>query len=238
MSKYTTGEAAKMCGVSVRTVQYYDSRGILAPTEISEGGRRLYSQGDITRLKVICALRDMGISINAIAGILEEERPGDVIGLILSEQAKALREEISERQAQLENVERMQQMAEMWPEFSVESINDIAHIMENRKKLRRTRMIMGVTAGIAGVVQWGSFIYWIVTGNWRLFAVGYPLVILWCIWLVRFYFKRVSYICPKCHGVFKPGVKEFLFAKHTFATRKLTCKCCGHHGYCVETADE
>ena len=26
MSKYTTGEIAKLCGVSVRTVQYYDDR--------------------------------------------------------------------------------------------------------------------------------------------------------------------------------------------------------------------
>ena len=31
MSKYTTGEIAKLCGVSVRTVQYYDERGILTP---------------------------------------------------------------------------------------------------------------------------------------------------------------------------------------------------------------
>lgn len=31
MSKYTTGEIAKLCGVSVRTVQYYDERGILIP---------------------------------------------------------------------------------------------------------------------------------------------------------------------------------------------------------------
>ena len=41
MSKYTTGEIAKLCGVTVRTVQYYDTRGILIPSELSEGGRRL-----------------------------------------------------------------------------------------------------------------------------------------------------------------------------------------------------
>ena len=29
MQKYTTGEVAKLCGVSVRTVQYYDNRGIV-----------------------------------------------------------------------------------------------------------------------------------------------------------------------------------------------------------------
>ena len=37
MSKYTTGELAKLCNVTVRTVQYYDKRGILIPTELSEG---------------------------------------------------------------------------------------------------------------------------------------------------------------------------------------------------------
>ena len=60
MSKYTTGEIAKLCGVTVRTVQYYDTRGILVPTELSEGGRRLYSEDDLKRMKVICFLRDLG----------------------------------------------------------------------------------------------------------------------------------------------------------------------------------
>ena len=49
MSKYTTGEIAKLCGVSVRTVQYYDTRNILVPSELSEGGRRLYSEEDVKR---------------------------------------------------------------------------------------------------------------------------------------------------------------------------------------------
>ena len=48
MSKYTTGELAKLCNVTVRTVQYYDSRGILVPSGLSEGGRRLYSEDDLT----------------------------------------------------------------------------------------------------------------------------------------------------------------------------------------------
>lgn len=72
MSKYTTGEIAKLCGVSVRTVQYYDSRNILIPSELSEGGRRLYSEQDLKRMKIICFLRDAGISINSIGELLSE----------------------------------------------------------------------------------------------------------------------------------------------------------------------
>ncbi len=35
MSKtYTTGELAALCGVTVRTVQYYDARGMILPTAV------------------------------------------------------------------------------------------------------------------------------------------------------------------------------------------------------------
>ena len=78
MSKYTTGEIAKLCGVSVRTVQYYDERGILIPSELSEGGRRLYSEDDYKKLKIICFLRDAGISIKSIGELLSESNPSSV----------------------------------------------------------------------------------------------------------------------------------------------------------------
>lgn len=76
MAKYTTGEAAKLCGVTVRTVQYYDARDILKPSELSEGGRRLYSGADIRRLRIICFLREAGLSINSISDLLSESDPG------------------------------------------------------------------------------------------------------------------------------------------------------------------
>jgi len=35
--------------------------------------------------------------------------------------------------------------------------------------------------------------------------------------------------------VFKPNFKEAFWARHTPTLRKLTCTCCGYHGFCVET---
>ena len=97
MSKYTTGELAKLCGVTVRTVQYYDSRDLLVPSELSEGGRRLYSEEDLKRMKLICFLRDLDISINTISQLLAEEHPENVIGLLLEQQSEVLRHEIDQR---------------------------------------------------------------------------------------------------------------------------------------------
>ena len=107
MSKYTTGEMAKLCGITVRTVQYYDTRNILVPSQLSEGGRRLYSEEDLKRLKIICFLRDMDLPINSIAQLLAEEHPENVIDLLLEQQEKALRSEISQRQARLSKLEQL-----------------------------------------------------------------------------------------------------------------------------------
>ena len=66
MSKYSTGELAKLCGVTVRTVQFYDQRGLLIPSALTEGGRRLYSEDDLKKMKIICFLRDTGLSLDTI----------------------------------------------------------------------------------------------------------------------------------------------------------------------------
>ena len=43
----TAGAAAKKMGVTVRTLQHYDREGLLPPSAISEGGRRLYTDKDM-----------------------------------------------------------------------------------------------------------------------------------------------------------------------------------------------
>lgn len=48
---FTVGELARKCGVTVRTLQYYDKSGLLGPSGYSEGGRRMYSRRDIIRLQ-------------------------------------------------------------------------------------------------------------------------------------------------------------------------------------------
>ncbi len=235
MSKYTTGEIAKLCGVSVRTVQYYDTRGILIPSELSEGGRRLYSEDDCKRMKFICFLRDAGISINSIGELLSEKDPGSVISVLLEQHEQLLREEVSERQAKLDMLNGIKRELKSVENFSVESIGDIAYAMENKKKMRQLHAILLITGIPVGVLQWASILIWIAAGSWWPFALYVLVEIPYAIWVTSFYFKRVAYICPQCHGVFKPNFKEAFWARHTPTLRKLTCTCCGYKGFCVET---
>lgn len=235
MSKYTTGEIAKLCGVTVRTVQYYDARGILTPSGFTEGGRRLYSEEDFKRMKVICFLRDAGISINSIGELLSEDNPGSVISVLLEQQEQLLRDEVSERQAKLDMLDGMKRELKAIENFSVESIGDIAYAMENKKKMRQLHAILLITGIPIDFIQWASIILWITTGIWQLFALYVLAAVPYAVWITNFYFKRAAYICPQCHEVFKPDFKEAFWARHTPALRKLTCTCCGYKGFCIET---
>ncbi len=234
MSKYTTGEVAKLCGVSVRTVQYYDSRSILVPSELSEGGRRLYSEEDLKRMRIICFLREAGISINSIGELFAEEHPEKIISILLDQQEQELREEIAEGQKKLSIVETIKRELKEIENFSVESIGDIAYVMKNKNELRKMRWLMILTGIPVTALQWTSIILWITHGLWWLFAIWVCIAIPWGIAMSVYYYKHVAYICPECHEVFKPRFKEMFWAYHTPKMRRLTCPKCGHKGLCVE----
>lgn len=236
MSKYSTGEIAKLCGVSVRTVQYYDRRKILSPSELSEGGRRLYSEQDLSKMKIICFLKDTGLPLSSIAQLLSEENPGSVISVLLEQQKKELETEITESQKKLEVLEGIRKNLKNLD--SLESIGDIARIMKSKDKLKKVRTILLATAIPFLIMEWSSILLWILQGIWWPFALYGLLAVPYVVWLFRFYWKKVSYICPRCHAVFKPAKREFFFAGHTLTTRKLTCPGCGRKDYCVETCSE
>ena len=234
MSQYTTGELAKQCGVTVRTVQFYDQKGILIPSTLSEGGRRLYSDEDMKKMKIICFLRDTGLSLDTIGQLLKEEDPGSVISVLLSQQEQLLQEEIGERREKLERLAELQKSVKNDLSFSLETIGDVANVMEGKKKLRAVHRNMILPAIPLGILQWASILLWIIKGVWWPFVVWVVLVIPYGIWVTQYYHRNVAYICPQCHEVFRPTMKEMLWAKHTPKTRKLTCTACGRNGFCVE----
>ena len=234
MSKYTTGEIAKLCNVTVRTVQYYDTRGILIPSELSEGGRRLYSESDLGRMRIICFLRDLDLPIDAISQILKEEHPEKVISLLIEQQEKALSDEIADKQEKLEKLRELKNGLKSKTAFSLESIGDIAVFMEGKQKLKKMRRMMILTGIPVTALQWFSIIFWIVKGIWWPFVLWVLAAVPWGILVSRYYFNHVKYICPECHEVFKPTLTEAFWANHTPNTRKLTCTACGHKGFCVE----
>lgn len=238
MTQYTTGELAKLCEVSVRTVQFYDAKDLLKPSELTEGGRRLYSDNDLNQLRLICMLKALGLTLASIKGILDSDSPGKVLLLLLNEQSRQIDNEIKDRQKQLESIQVIIKNIRHADRIPVNSISDIEHMMNNKKKLKKTHATMFMIGLIMDTIEVGTLVFWIVKGIWQPFAIGMLFVILLGILTVGMYYKNTEYICAECNTKFKPALGKFLFSNHTPKTRKLKCPKCGHTGYCVEVASE
>lgn len=72
-AQFKTGQIAKMTGVTVRTLRYYDSIGILKPTTKTEEGNRLYCREDIGKLQKITTLKFIGLSLKDIHKTLRND---------------------------------------------------------------------------------------------------------------------------------------------------------------------
>ncbi len=70
---WRVGELAKRTGLTVRTLHYYEERGLLHPPLRSEGGYRLYTEKDVARLQQIASMRRLGFSLDDIAVCLERD---------------------------------------------------------------------------------------------------------------------------------------------------------------------
>ena len=234
MTQYTTGELAKLCAVTVRTVQYYDSKDLLKPSDITEGGRRLYSEGDLERLRVICFLKDLGFSLKDISALLNEPDTGSTLRFLLDNQKKELERRIEEDQAALMKMNELQQSIAHFNSLTPKTFGVIANIMDSRKKLRNMRIGL-FFVGLAMDVAWiAPLVYGIIAGMWWPFAIGAAVAIVLGVLISRYYIKHTAYVCPEDQTIFRPPLMENLFARHTPSMRKLTCPTCGKKLYCLE----
>lgn len=99
------GELAKATGLTVRTLHHYDDVGLLVPSERTSAGHRLYAEQDVRRLYRILALRRLGMRLDEIAAVLDDE------GLTLLETVRRHLEQVDqelERQQTLR--ERLRQL--------------------------------------------------------------------------------------------------------------------------------
>ena len=239
---YSTGELAAACGVSVRTVQYYDEKGLMPPAQITEGGRRVYTEEDAAKLRKILLLKSLGLQLNAIRGVLDSEVSSQVLVDILCEQDRKLERELEERQAARAAIERLTTGLEQTGELPVESIADMEDMMQQEqqeKNLQRVYNTMLAVAAPIGVAETAGLIHWIRKGDWKPFAaiellLGLPAAFL----VTRYYRDNVAYLCPHCHEVFQPETREWFFALHTPTTRKVTCTSCGENDWCTEVSIE
>jgi DNA-binding transcriptional MerR regulator len=81
---FTIGDLAREFGVTLRTLRFYEDRGLLSPRR--DGTARIYDARDRDRLSVILKGKQLGFTLTEIRAMLAEERSanGPAMNLKLS----------------------------------------------------------------------------------------------------------------------------------------------------------
>ncbi|MFE7122294.1 MerR family transcriptional regulator [Streptomyces sp. NPDC057654] len=125
---YSVGQVAGFAGVTVRTLHHYDKAGLLAPSDRSAAGYRLYSDADLARLQQILFYRELGFSLEETGAVLADPRD-DVLDRLRSRH-RLLNEQIARLQRLVEVAERAMEVrrtgVELTPEERFEVFGEVA----------------------------------------------------------------------------------------------------------------
>jgi DNA-binding transcriptional MerR regulator len=65
------GEVSERTGLSLRTVRHYEDVGVVAPSERSHGGFRLYTEAEVRRLALVRRMRPLGFCLDDVRALLD-----------------------------------------------------------------------------------------------------------------------------------------------------------------------
>ena len=111
----TVHEVSKLSGVSIRTLQYYDSIGLLKPSDYTESGYRLYDDAAIERLQMILLFRELEFPLKDIQKIIDSPN---------FDKSKALEQQIQLLMLKKEHIENLINLARGIKKTGVKNIMD------------------------------------------------------------------------------------------------------------------
>ena len=107
------GEVAERTELSFRTLRHYDEIGLVTPSARTDGGFRLYTEGDVARLLLIRRMKPLGFTLDEMRELLEvvDAMAGDADDPQIRARLDGVRAEAASRR------EKLRRQVEMADEF-------------------------------------------------------------------------------------------------------------------------
>ncbi|ASS65175.1 MULTISPECIES: methyltransferase domain-containing protein [unclassified Paenibacillus] len=130
-------QAAAMTGLTPRAIRYYEQTGLLPASARTEGGYRFYSGDDIDRLRWIAALREWGIPLSSIAGMLDSLGDREAFLLAAGAARQSLYEQWLDASAALKSLDQGMAAWQSRAELpSLDQLNELSRELQQQRKTR------------------------------------------------------------------------------------------------------
>lgn len=129
-------ELENQTGVSVKTIRYYESIGILPEPQRQLNGYRVYHETDVDRLKLVAGARRLDLSLDEIKELLDMRDRKEAPCTALLEQLDQKADEIHQRIKELQHMEKdlrdLRQLGLTFPTNDVEGKNCVCHLVSEK----------------------------------------------------------------------------------------------------------
>ncbi|KWX71871.1 MerR family transcriptional regulator [Paenibacillus jilunlii] len=124
---WKVGELARLTGLTIRTLRYYDQIDLFAPSGYSDSGHRLYTEADIVRLQQILSLKELGLSLEEIKTVLT----GNDFSLpeIISLQIARIKANMRVQQKLLRELEHISSLMQSEQSLTIEDFTKVLETM-------------------------------------------------------------------------------------------------------------
>lgn len=110
MNAYSIQEISEMFHLPASTLRYYEEMGLLTNVARTAGGKRIYSEMHVNRLRTICCFKKTSMTISQLKAFFtyenEEAENIDAILTLLTAQKESVAEEIHHLQKAYEHILR------------------------------------------------------------------------------------------------------------------------------------
>lgn len=107
------GEFAKLSGVSIKTLRYYDKIGLVRPDVVDiNNGYRFYSEAQLLTIKRIHIFKEQGFTLDQISTFLKEDISEEGVRSLVAQKQAELRRLIRESENQLNAINERLDRAE------------------------------------------------------------------------------------------------------------------------------
>lgn len=232
---FSTGELAKLCNVSVRTVQYYDKKGILEPSELSEGGRRIYSEDDINKLRCICLYKALGFSLDEIKRLTGSVNTYSLLSDTILLQQEKIDKDIVTLQQTKERLNAVLEQIKETGKVNVESIEEMDDLLVKKNRHRKTDIMTYIFLGSYVLILIVGFpLAFSISGIAKIAMIGLSIILL--VGIIYYHSEVNAYLCTKCHRRFSIGFwKDFISLNGAIKGKYLKCPYCEHKGWFKDT---